>query len=67
MRHTFEIFHIASGENPTWVYQVKGHSNVKITLDKYNRFVPNLTRDNGSAFELALEKVKKGNIKVILR
>jgi len=28
-----------------------GHYGVEITLKKYNRFIPNLTREDGSAFE----------------
>jgi hypothetical protein len=27
------------------------HASVEITFKKYNRFVPNLTREDGSAFE----------------
>ena len=64
MRHTFATLHIAAGENITWVSQMLGHSNVRITFEKYNRFVPNLTRNDGSAFEKALENTQKGNIKV---
>jgi len=30
-----------------------GHSNVEVTLKKYNAFIPNLTRTNGSALEKA--------------
>ena len=51
MRHTFATLHIAAGENISWVSKMLGHSNVEITLKKYNRFVPNLTREDGSAFE----------------
>ena len=51
MRHTFATLHIAAGENITWVSKMLGHSSVEITLRKYNRFVPNLTREDGSAFE----------------
>jgi hypothetical protein len=35
---------------------------VEITLKRYNRFVPNLTREDGSAFEAIMEeKAKSGN------
>lgn len=51
MRHTFATLHIAAGESATWVSKMLGHSSLEITLSKYNRFVPNLTRDDGSAFE----------------
>ena len=62
MRHTFATLHIAAGESISWVAQMLGHSSVKMTLEKYNRYVPNLARDDGSAFESVAEK---GNIKVI--
>jgi len=54
MRHTFATLHIGSGESITWVSKTLGHSNVEITLKRYNRFIPNLTREDGSAFEKAL-------------
>jgi len=64
MRHTFATLHIASGENVTWVSKMLGHSNARVTFEKYNRFVPNLTRNDGSAFEKAFENAEKGNIEV---
>ena len=49
MRHTFATLHIASGENISWVSKMLGHANVEITLKRYNRFLPNLTHQDGSA------------------
>ena len=63
MRHTFATLHIAAGENISWVSRMLGHSDVKITLQKYNRFIPNLTRDDGSAFERAFDR-RNGNFQV---
>jgi hypothetical protein len=51
MRHTFATLHIAAGGNISWVSKMPGHSSVELTLKKYNRFIPNLTREDGSAFE----------------
>ncbi len=51
LRHTFATLHIAAGENISWVAQVLGHSNVEITLRRYNRYIPDLTRNDGSAFD----------------
>jgi integrase len=48
MRHTFATLAIAVGENISWVSRMLGHSTVEITLKRYNRFVPNLTRRDGS-------------------
>ena len=51
MRHTFATLHIASGENISWVSRMLGYADVQITLRRYTRYVPNLTREDGSAFE----------------
>jgi integrase len=51
LRHTFATLHLAAGENITWVSQMMGHSNAQMTWARYNRFLPNLTREDGSAFE----------------
>ena len=55
MRHTFATLHLAAGENPRWVAKQVGHSSTKITHERYERFVPNLTRDDGSAFEKIMD------------
>ncbi|MCG8687299.1 MAG: site-specific integrase [Desulfobacterales bacterium] len=54
MRHTFATLHIGAGESISWVSKTLGHSSVEITLNRYNRFIPNLTREDGSAFERVL-------------
>jgi integrase len=51
LRHTFATLHLAAGENITWVSQMMGHSNAQMTWARYNRFLPNLTREDGSAYE----------------
>lgn len=60
MRHTFATLHLGSGENPSWVANMLGHASVEITLKTYNRFLPNLTREDGSAFEKIMDS--KGQI-----
>jgi integrase len=57
MRHTFATLNIGAGENITWVSKMLGHSDVVVTLKKYNRFVPNLTGRDGSAFEKVFNSV----------
>ena len=68
MRHTFATLAIAAGENISWVSKMLGHSDAKVTLVRYNRYVPNLTRDDGSALEKALGAgVQNGNNLVTMR
>ena len=49
LRHTFVTLALGLGENVSWVSKMLGHSNVSMTLAKYNRYAPNLTRQDGFA------------------
>ena len=46
---------LASGENPEWVARQLGHANTEMLFKVYSRFIPNLTRRDGSAFEKFLD------------
>lgn len=68
-RHTAATLWLASGENPEWVARQLGHSNTEMLFKVYSKFIPNLTRRDGSAFEAILDKkieeneqVKQGSI-----
>jgi integrase len=50
-RHTAASMWLASGENPEWVARQLGHANTEMLFRVYSKFVPNLTRLDGSAFE----------------
>jgi integrase len=54
-RHTAATLWLASGENPEWIAKQMGHSSTEMLFTKYSKFVPNLTRRDGSAFESFLE------------
>jgi integrase len=47
MRHTFATLAISVGENINWVARMLGHKSAVMTLERYNRYVPNLTREDG--------------------
>ncbi len=53
-RHTAATFWLAAGENPEWIARQMGHVNTEMLFKVYSRFVPNLTRKDGSAFERLL-------------
>ena len=53
-RHTAATLWLAAGENPEWIAKQMGHSTTEMLFRVYSRFVPNLTRQDGSAFERLL-------------
>lgn len=58
-RHTAATILLASGENPEWIARFLGHSSTEMLFSVYSRFIPNLTRQDGSAFEKLLTKQNK--------
>ena len=53
-RHTAATLWLAAGENPEWIARQLGHSTTEMLFRVYSRYVPNLTRRDGSAFERLL-------------
>jgi integrase len=53
-RHTAATLWLGSGENPQWIARQMGHTSTEMLFKVYARFVPNLTRQDGSAFERLL-------------
>lgn len=53
-RHTAATLWLAAGESPEWIARQMGHSTTEMLFKTYSRFVPNLTRNDGSAFEQLL-------------
>jgi len=53
-RHTAATLWLAAGENPEWIARQMGHSSTEMLFKVYSRYVPNLTRRDGSAFERLL-------------
>jgi integrase len=50
-RHTAATLWLASGEAPEWIAKQMGHATTMMLFRVYSRYVPNLTRQDGSAFE----------------
>ncbi|MFC2973241.1 Arm DNA-binding domain-containing protein [Azotobacter bryophylli] len=49
-RHTAATLWLAAGENPEWIARQMGHTTTEMLFRVYSRYVPNLTRRDGSAF-----------------
>ena len=50
-RHTAATLWLAAGEAPEWIARQMGHANTMMLFKVYSRYVPNMTRRDGSAFE----------------
>lgn len=55
-RHTAATLLLASGENPEWVAHILGHSSTEMLFKVYSRYIPNATRQDGSAFDRLLQQ-----------
>lgn len=53
-RHTAATLWLASGEAPEWIARQMGHTTTEMLFRVYSRYVPNLTRRDGSAMERLL-------------
>lgn len=61
-RHTAATLWLAAGESPEWIARQMGHSTTEMLFKTYSRFVPNLTRNDGSAFEHLLTSTLGANL-----
>lgn len=50
-RHTAAVLHIAAHENPLYISQMPGHSDIRLLFDVYAPYVVNASRLDGSAFD----------------
>lgn len=50
-RHTAATLWLAAGESPEWIARQMGHSSTEMLFKVYSRYVPNLTRQDGSAID----------------
>lgn len=54
-RHTAATLWLASGESPEFIARQLGHTTTEMLFKVYSRFVPNLTRNDGSAMERLIQ------------
>lgn len=50
-RHTCATLWLGVSENAEWVARQLGHANTMMLFKTYSRYIPNLTRQDGSAFD----------------
>ena len=55
-RHTTATLWLGAGENASWIAKQMGHTSTEMLFTTYARYVPNLTRQDGSAFEALIQK-----------
>ena len=63
MRHTAATLWLVAGESPEWIARQLGHTSTQMLFKVYSRFVPNLTRQDGSAIDRLLTaalEIRKG-------
>lgn len=53
-RHTAATLWLAAGESPEWIARQMGHTTTVMLFTTYSRYVPNLTRQDGSAMDRLL-------------
>jgi integrase len=58
-RHTFASWALAAGETVEWVARTLGHATTAMVHKTYGRYIPNLTRQDGSALERFLAGKRK--------
>lgn len=51
MRHTCATLWLAAGESPEWIARQLGHTTTEMLFRTYSRYVPNLVRRDGRAFD----------------
>ena len=61
-RHTAATLWLSAGENPEWIARQLGHSTTEMLFRVYSRYVPNITRQDGSAFEAMLNKLNEEGV-----
>jgi integrase len=49
-RHTCATLMLATGENPEWIAKQLGHTSTQMLFQRYAKFIPNVTRQDGTAF-----------------
>lgn len=55
-RHTAASLWLGAGESPEWIAKQMGHTTTEMLFRVYSRYIPNLTRRDGAAFDALLDQ-----------
>jgi integrase len=66
-RHSCASWALASGESPEWVARTLEHVNTSMVYKTYGRYIPNLTRHDGSALERMVSRTSRKKKKTWFR
>ncbi|UGB47518.1 site-specific integrase [Frateuria edaphi] len=62
MRHTCATLWLAAGEAPEWIARQLGHTTTEMLFRTYSRYVPNLVRRDGTAFDRLIAGAIHGGV-----
>jgi len=62
MRHTCATLWLAAGEAPEWIARQLGHTTTEMLFRTYSRYVPNLVRRDGTAFDRMIGGAMNGGV-----
>jgi integrase len=62
MRHTCATLWLAAGEAPEWIARQLGHTTTEMLFRTYSRYVPNLVRRDGTAFDRMIAGAMNGGV-----
>ncbi|MBU6249065.1 MAG: site-specific integrase [Xanthomonadaceae bacterium] len=62
MRHTCATLWLAAGEAPEWIARQLGHTTTEMLFRTYSRYVPNLMRRDGTAFDRMIAGAIHGGV-----
>jgi integrase len=66
-RHTFCSWALGAGELPEWVARTLGHVDTSMIYKTYGRYIRNLLRADGTAFEGLYAKRAAGSAEIVTK
>lgn len=58
-RHTFATMMLSAGEDIGWVQNMLGHSSLQMIYQRYYKWIPRKTRNDGQAFRQSLRRFEE--------